>query len=46
MALEGDEDKRRSVCVEEMFYEPDGKIRPITRDPKGVAVSPVAPRRR
>lgn len=35
-SLPGGEDKRRSVCVEEMFYEPDGKIRPITQDSNGV----------
>jgi beta-xylosidase len=39
-SLPGGEDKRRSVCVDEMFYEPDGKIRPITQDPKGVTESP------
>jgi beta-xylosidase len=42
-ALSGGGEYHRSVCVEEFFYNPDGSIRPITQDPKGVTTPPDAP---
>jgi arabinoxylan arabinofuranohydrolase len=39
-ALPGGGEYHRSVCVEEMFYNPDGTIKPITQDPRGVTVPP------
>jgi beta-xylosidase len=34
-ALPGGGEHRRSVCVEELFYNPDGTIRPITQTKRG-----------
>jgi hypothetical protein len=33
-------DARRSVCLEYLYFNPDGTIRPITQTPEGVSVSP------
>lgn len=33
-------DFRRSVCVEYLYFNPDGSIRPITQTPEGVSVPP------
>lgn len=42
-ALPGGGEHRRSVCVEELHHNPDGTIRPITMDPKGVTVAAGTP---
>jgi hypothetical protein len=41
-ALNGQEggDCRRSVCVEYLYYTPDGKIEPITQTAAGVSIPP------
>ena len=34
--LPGGGEHRRSVCVEELHYNPDGTLRPITQSPAGI----------
>lgn len=34
---------RRSVCVEYLFYNPDGTMQPVTQTVQGVSVAPKAP---
>lgn len=41
-ALPGGGEHRRSVCVEQLFYNPDGTIRPITQAKDGLQVKPRA----
>ncbi|HVT87272.1 MAG TPA: glycoside hydrolase family 43 protein [Tepidisphaeraceae bacterium] len=39
--LSNGDEWRRSVCVEELFYNPDGSIKPITQSRDGIGAKPV-----
>lgn len=39
--LSGGDEWRRSVCVEELFYNDDGSIRPITQSKVGIGAIPI-----
>jgi beta-xylosidase len=39
--ISGGDEHRRNVCVEELFYNEDGTIRPITQKKEGIGAKPV-----